>query len=309
LICLLNEGKAGTELNQKDIDDAIDSVNNGIRELEDYLLYNIPRRAIVKTIVNWLRVKLEERLTSDPQGPFLADPQRAIVDLFSRVGNIGVRLAEVPDERERKKLEEQLKEVDDLLEKTSVTPDAANISWSRQTLRAIERRLPPSNQFWTMFAPILGVATLQIAIWWLAVWISASGPLNAQVVVGVAQGIFVGVIIAGTLGSLIKVIFRAIFLEYKQYRTYLGLYLVGLVRPIIGAVLALAVLLLFNSSWIEIPFPADDPPRLPDPLDRTPAFTAKEVFFLFGGFLAGFSDDWVLGLVGRVSAGSRGEQT
>ena len=258
------------------VDKAIETVNQSIREFEDYLISR----------TEW-SLRRQLHLAPDVKKPFQADAQRSITRLFARVGTIRIRLNSVPDEdREKTILVSRLDEVDHTLEELTVAAGASDISWAHGILDEIERRLPLPSQFWSMLLPILGAATLQGVIWWIAIY---QGPRIAKLL-EVNATMFGGMIIAGTLGSLARVIFRAIGLQYQTYKQYTALYVIGLVRPILGAVMALAVFFLFNSTWVAIPVPESSEDALLGSL------TVAEAFFVFAGFRAGFSDEWLLNL-------------
>ena len=262
----------------ENVNRAIGTTKNDISRLEDYLIGRSRRS---------LRDLLGRK--PDPLKPFKEDPENLMPDIVSRVGAINVRLDSLPDDNQEKALlRDRLDEVSNALDKGTAVPGRADIAWASGTLKAIEASLPLPNVFLAMFAPILGVFTLQGLIWWFAI----SGDLEIEPIWGMRHELFLGVVLTGTLGSLARVLFRAINQEYRSYGSYFAIYLIGLVRPIMGAVMALVIVLLFNSTLIPIPVsPSAEGKAVIGPLP------AELIFMLFAAFLAGFSDEWVLSLL------------
>ena len=258
----------------------ISSAISNIGELEDYLVSRTR-----KSIKEWFT------LQPDPREPFLEDTRRVVNNISVRVGNLNVRLDELAkdkiDDITRNDLKEKLKEVDVTLSRFRVTVDPVDLNKVRGTLQAIEHSLPLPNELLAMIWPILGVLTLQGLLMWGAVKI---GPGFAPYLGMDTPEILSVIIIAGTLGSLVRVIWRAVTHQYqdRMYRSYPALYLIGLVRPLLGAVMALAVFVLFNSSFLAIPLVNP----IGDPVVGT--FNASQLFLILVAFLAGFSDEWLL---------------
>ncbi len=257
---------------------AIGTTKNDISRLEDYLVSRSRR-----PLRDWLGRK------PDPLKPFKEDPENLIPDIVSRFGSITVRIDSLPDDdQEKALLKDRLDELSNALEKVTDAPGRADIAWANGRLKAIESRLPLPSPFLAMLAPILGVFTLQALIWWFAI----SGDIEIEQIWGMSHGLFLGVVLTGTLGSLARVLFRAINQEYRSYGSYLAIYMIGLVRPVLGAVMGLVVVLLFNSTLLPIPVsPGADGSAVIGPLP------AELIFLLFAAFLAGFSDEWVLSLL------------
>ena len=262
----------------ENVNRAIEATKNDISRLEDYLIGRSGRS---------LRDLFGRN--PDPVKPFKEDPENLMPEIVSRMGAITVRLDSLPDDNQEKAvLKARLDELSNTLDKATGVPGRADIAWASGTLKAIEARLPLSNVFLAMFAPILGVFTLQSFIWWFAI----SGDLEIEKIWGLRHELFLGVVLTGTLGSLARVLFRAINQEYRSYGSYFAIYLIGLVRPILGAIMALVVVLLFNSTLLPIPVsPGNDGSAVLGPLP------AELIFLLFASFLAGFSDEWVLSLL------------
>lgn len=276
---LLENAPPARNLNEN-VNKAIESARNDIIQLEDYLIGRSPR-------------SLRDRLTlrTDYLKPFREDPEKSAPNILERIGFISVHLDDLPgDDNAKALLTARLQEVSRSLDAMTVNPTRPGIARTLGTLKAIESKLPLSNNFLVMFAPILGVFTLQGFIWWFAI----NGDIGIEKIWGLKHELFLGVVLTGTLGSLARVLFRAINQEYRSYGSYLAIYLIGLIRPILGAVMGLVVVLLFNSTLLPIPVsPGADGTAVIGPLP------AEVIFMLFAAFMAGFSDEWVLSLLPR----------
>ena len=145
-----------------------------------------------------------------------------------------------------------------------------------------------------MANPIMGVA---IYVYFLPFILVAAGSYLRKdiTLLGVPLEFIGAVALFGTIGSLFRVLFRAVTHSYTETdRTALSL--IGVARPIMGGILALFVAALFASGIVALP--------LQEP--------AKVVTFMGGGieagklallalaFLAGVSDELVMNLFARA---------
>jgi len=262
------------------VNKAIESARNDIIQLEDYLIGRSPRSLLDRLA-----------LRTDYLKPFREDPEKSVPNILERMGFISVHLDDLPaDNKAKARLTARLQDVSKSLDAVTESPTRPGIAQALGTLKGIESKLPLSNSFLMMLAPILGVFTLQGVIWWAALTES----LHLEEIWGLTHNMFIGTLLTGTMGSLARVLFRAINLEYRDYGSYVAIYLVGLIRPILGAVMGLVVVLLFNSTLLPIPVSPGT-----DGASALGLLPAVQVFLLFAAFLAGFSDEWVLSLLPR----------
>ena len=98
-------------------------------------------------------------------------------------------------------------------------------------------------------------------------------------------------VVAGFLGSSVRVLNRAVNREYQSLSVIMKLF-VGWMRPVAGAMLGLFILFVFASSFVGMP--------IGDPEDEVFEKIKKGHAFIFAAaFVAGLIDEFVIGIANR----------
>ncbi len=149
-----------------------------------------------------------------------------------------------------------------------------------------------------VLSPFAGLLTLFGLLAAVTIWAVAADALF----LGTAIAIPIAAVIFGTAGSSFRVLLRSVSFQYHQ--TDRGaLYMLGLARPMVGAVLGLAVFSVFGSGMISMPLVADQNANTPVafldfPGNGSGVYTGQLAMFAIA-FIAGLLEGVFIPAAGR----------
>ncbi len=118
----------------------------------------------------------------------------------------------------------------------------ANVSEMIQSRTMLRRVVAPMIGLTVLAGILAGVAALSIG--------------NGAVVLEASLDIFIVAIIFGIAGSALAVLLRTMTLQ-QEHTDKVALLMIGLARPLVGGVLALAIFALFGSGIVSLPLVSD----------------------------------------------------
>lgn len=203
-------------------------------------------------------------------------------DVDAIVETLRSELGRVQDERERKAL-------DGLLNKAAAS---GNDQYKWQVANYVRRQhqvMFGPDQF---LMPFLGILITMALPFTLIFFFSDSEPM------GIRGPVFGTVLVAGMAGGIVRVLYYSVQKRHEATGK-LQLFFIGLVHPLIGALLAVAVMSAFGSGLIAYPVPG--PTAKVTVGAAIGAWTQAEMFVAFAGFVAGLFEERAIALLSRLA--------
>lgn len=203
----------------------------------------------------------------------------------SRVKVLRVDLLQLreADEPERTKLGELLDSVDDL-----PNDNAEKCGIEAYVRKQLFLAVGPGQ----ILFPFLGIAIVAYLLPALALYNLRQNVADFEPL-GLGVGLFMWILIAGTSGGVIRVL-RDSLGRQQESRTALGLFFVGVLRPIIGMVLAVVLTSGFISGFIA--FPVENLAEQ----GVLGSWPKGDAFLVLGAFVAGFAEGIVMGAISQL---------
>ncbi len=149
-------------------------------------------------------------------------------------------------------------------------------------------------------SPMIGLAALSAVLAGVTVWTIAADTL----LLGTPLQIVVAAIIFGVAGSAFRVLLRTVTMQHEQ-TDRAALFMIGLARPLVGGVLAMAIFATFGAGIISLPIVSDQETTTPVDflagLGGTGVLTGQLAMFAFA-FAAGLAEGFLLPILGRQAS-------
>ncbi|MDP6451827.1 MAG: hypothetical protein QF898_00840 [SAR202 cluster bacterium] len=146
------------------------------------------------------------------------------------------------------------------------------------------------RQIWLPFAGTIVLATLIVVLLFMET-------VNIFVPFGLNDEVFKWVVIAGAAGGVVKVLRTSLQTAHRA-RTNSGLFVTGVIHPMIGVMFAFVVVAAFQSGFIGMP---SAQVATSTPTDLSDFWTPDDSFLILAAFVAGFTEDFVTGIINRVA--------
>ena len=103
---------------------------------------------------------------------------------------------------------------------------------------------------------------------------------------GFKTATFLWILLAGSAGGILRVFLTSLGRGHTS-RSIVGLLFIGFVRPAVGVILAVALVLAFSSGFVTLPISDSGA------LSRYSTWTNGDLFLVFVAFAGGFTESLV----------------
>ena len=140
--------------------------------------------------------------------------------------------------------------------------------------------------------PFIGIVAFAYVVPVL-IWVLLGELLATSILLGFGTGTFLWILLAGSAGGTLRVLLTSLSRGHES-RSVTGLIFVGFIRPTVGVILAVAIVLAFSSGFVALPITEPDSPS------QLSAWTKGDLFLVFVAFAGGFTEGLVVDFIGNV---------
>lgn len=202
----------------------------------------------------------------------------------AQIQALKIDLLKIGSDSEREELEKLRLQAEDDLDPDSDNKKSIAIYLQRHYYLAAG-----AGQILFPFLGVIAFLFVPVGIWLILATVNIGG----NYLLGFGTATFIWILVAGSSGGTVRVLLTSLRYGHAS-SSFTGLLFIGFIRPTVGVILAVVVVIAFSSGFVTLPI--DDPAAI-SPLS---GWNQGQLFLVLIAFVGGFAEGIVVDLIERV---------